>query len=194
MLRYCTHCQKDFDFSPAVVSRHEPLICPECGSVVGYNSKNPARIRETEKADEAIAGILAAFLHMAWIFYMFTGVLGIAGFFLKQNMLLYTATVISLSVFAIQLVTGTLIFTSGILFLPIGVFFGYLHYGSLEGACLGIHLVFVIRHLIRDLCYMLLTKLIRMTGDRERPVRPGSALYRNRLSSGEGEGTADEKE
>ena len=165
MLRYCIHCQKDFEFSPAAVSRGETLICPECGHVVGYNSNNPVRLRETEKADEVIGGIFVFFLRMAWIFYMLMGILGIAGFFFKLNMLLYAVTAISLSAFLVQILTGNLVFTSGIIFLPAGALLGYLHYRSPEGACLGIHLVFVIRHLIRDLLFMLLTKLIRMTRD-----------------------------
>ena len=80
-------------------------------------------------------------------------------------MLLYAVTAISLSAFLIQILTGNLVFTSGIIFLPAGALLGYLHYRSPEGACLGIRLVFVIRHLIRDLLFMLLTKLIRMTRD-----------------------------
>ena len=93
---------------------------------------------------------------------MVLGLLGVAGFVSGIDKLLYAATAISLAAFIIQFMTGTLIFASGIIFLPLGAAAGYFYFKSIEGACLGIHIVFLIRHLIRDIFFMLLFKLIRM--------------------------------
>ncbi len=163
MLRYCENCKKDFEFAPLAVSGRNDLICPECGGVIGKNSRNPANKINSEKTEEAIGNTFARLLHMSYIFYMVMGLLGITGFALGADKLLYIATGISIGAFIIQFLTGTLIFTSGIIFLPIGAAAGYIYFKSIEGACLGIHLVFLIRHIIRDIFFALIFKLIRMS-------------------------------
>ncbi len=163
MLRYCVNCKKDFEFAPLAVSGKADLICPECGGIIGKNSRNPANRVDSDKTEEAIGNAFAKLLHMSYIFYMVMGLLGVAGYVFGINKLLYFATVISLLAFIIQFMTGTLIFSSGIIFLPIGAVAGYLYFGHIEGTCLGIHIVFLIRHLIRDIFFMLIFKLIRMS-------------------------------
>ena len=44
----------------------------------------------------------------------------------------------------------------------IGAVVGYYYFKSIEGACLGVHIVFLIRHLIRDIFFTLLFKFIKM--------------------------------
>ncbi len=163
MLRYCENCKKDFEFAPLAVSGRNDLICPECGGVIGKNSRNPANKINSDKTEEAIGNTFAGLLHMSYIFYMVMGLLGIIGFVSGTDKLLYIATGISIGAFIIQFLTGTLIFTSGIIFLPLGAAAGYIYFKSIEGACLGIHLVFLIRHIIRDIFFAIIFKLIRMS-------------------------------
>ncbi len=162
MLRYCENCKKDFEFAPLAVSGKENLICPECGGIIDKNSRNPASRIDSGKTEAAIGNVFSRLLHMSYIFYMFMGLLGVAGFVLGIHKLLYAATVISLLAFVIQYFTGSLIFMSGIILLPVGAAAGYFYFKSMEGACLGVHVVFLLRHLIRDIFYTLLFKLIRM--------------------------------
>jgi len=54
MLRYCEYCNKDYEFTPLAVSGSNPLICPECGNIVGKNSRNPTKKADAEKTDENI--------------------------------------------------------------------------------------------------------------------------------------------
>lgn len=163
MLRYCKNCKKDFEFAPLAVSGKDDLICPRCGSIIEKNSRNPASRLDPGKTEEFVGSTFAKLLHMSYIFYMVMGLLGLAAFLFGINKLLYIATVISLSAFLIQFMTGTLIFRSGIIFLPVGAAAGYAYFGSIEGACLGIHIVFLIRHLIRDIFFRLIFKLIEMS-------------------------------
>ncbi|MCR4589295.1 MAG: hypothetical protein K5668_00555 [Lachnospiraceae bacterium] len=165
MLRYCENCKKDFEFAPLAVSGKDDLICPECGGIIGKNSRNPGRRIDSDKTEEAIGNAFAGLLHMSYIFYMVMGLLGVAGYVFGINKLLYLATVISLAAFIIQFMTGTLLFMSGIIFLPLGAVAGYFYFKGIEGACLGIHIVFLIRHLIRDIFFSLLFKLIRMSSE-----------------------------
>ena len=162
MLRYCENCRKDFEFAPLAVSGRDDLICPECGRVIGKNSRNPENKVNSDKTEEAIGNAFARLLHMSYIFYMVMGLLGVTGFILEAHKLLYIATGISIGAFIIQFLTGTLIFTSGIIFLPLGAAAGYIYFRSIEGAFLGIHLVFLIRHIIRDIFFALIFRLIRM--------------------------------
>ena len=163
MFRYCENCKKDFEFAPLAVSGRDDLICPECGGIIGKNSRNPANKINSDKTEEAIGNTFARLLHMSYIFYMVMGLLGIIGFIFGVDKLLYIATGISIGAFIIQFLTGTLIFTSGIIFLPLGAAAGFIYFKTIEGACLGIHLVFLIRHIIRDIFFALIFKLIRMS-------------------------------
>ena len=160
MLRYCKNCKKDFEFEPLAVSGKEPLICPECGNVIGKNSKNPGNKVDTDKTDEKIGNGFAALLHLSYIFYLVMGIIGVMGFGLGIYFLLYLATVISLTVYIAQLLTGTATFMLGIIFVPLGAITGFIFIGGIPGVCLGIHLVFLIRHLIRDVFWRLFWKLI----------------------------------
>ena len=160
MLRYCTYCKKDFDFAPLAVSGREDLICPECGNVIPKESRNPAEKDEACRTEEAIGNAYAKLMHLSYIFYMTVGVIGVICFFAGLSTLLYIATFISLICFIIQLLTGTLLFRSGLIFLPIGAVLGYLYFRSVDGACLGIHIIFLIRHLIRDILFRLIFAFI----------------------------------
>ena len=160
MLRYCVNCQKDYEFEPLAVSGKDDLICPECGSVVGKNSRNPARRAAAEEADERVGRFAAGLFHLSYIFYMLMGALGIAGFFLHVDLLLYIATALSVGVFLLQLFTGSLLFASGVFLLPLGAVLGYVYFKDLRGACLGIHIVFLLRHLVRDVFYFLFWKAV----------------------------------
>ncbi|MBQ9605641.1 MAG: hypothetical protein IJV16_00490, partial [Lachnospiraceae bacterium] len=162
MLRYCTYCKKEYDFDPLAVSGRDDLICPECGNIISKESRDPSRREVAEKTEEAIGNIYARLLHLSYIFYLSMSIVGVIGFISGFFVVLYAATIISLVAFILQLITGTLIFRSGIIFLPIGAILGYLYFRSLEGACLGIHVIFLIRHMIRDIIFRLIFAFIRL--------------------------------
>ena len=156
MLRYCSNCKKDFDFDTLSVSGKDDLICPECGCIIDKNSRNPAGKLLAEETEEKIGRAYAELLHLSYIFYMSVGVIGVIGFILGIHWLLYAATAVSLAAYIIQFLTGTLIFKSGLFLLPIGAIAGYMYFGNISGACLAIHIVFLIRHLIRDIIFRLI--------------------------------------
>lgn len=162
MLRYCNNCNKDFDFTPQQVSGKSDLICPLCGNVIGKGSRNPAIKLAVDQKEEEIGNIFGKLAHFSYIFYLVIGLIGVAGFFLKLDMLLYIATGVALTAYAIQWITRTVIFTSGIVFIPIGAYIGYNYFGTVNGACLGVHAVFIARHIIRDVLYSLIWKFIRL--------------------------------
>lgn len=161
MLRYCENCKKDFDFAPLAVSGSEPLICPECGNVVGKNSRNPEKKINSEKTDENIGRAIGGIFHLFYIFYMVMGIIGVVSYILGAHFLLYIVTAISLTVYIIQLLTGTAAFFLGIVFIPIGAIAGFIIMNGVSGACLGIHVVFLIRHLIRDVFFSLIGLIIK---------------------------------
>ncbi|MCR5824147.1 MAG: hypothetical protein K6G60_06940 [Lachnospiraceae bacterium] len=151
MLRYCKNCQKDFDFEPRAVSSAKDLICPECGTVIPKNSRNPMQGIEAERSEERVGHIFGVFLHFAYIYYLTLAVLGIIGFFTGLHGLLVITAAISLLSYAVQKITDTTNFSLGIILIPAGAIIAGLYFQSVEGALLGVHIVFLIRHLIRDI-------------------------------------------
>jgi hypothetical protein len=69
-------------------------------------------------------------------------------------------TGICLAVFLIQQFIGTQTFWTGLFFLPLGAAAGFLLLRSLDGACLGVCAVFIIRHVLWNIVSRLLGKLI----------------------------------
>ena len=160
MLRYCVNCKKDFDFEPLAVSGRGDLICPECGSVIGKNSRNPAIKENAEKTEENIGNLFAGLMHLSYIFYMVLALAGVICYFTGIYPLLFAAALISVTAYIIQLITGTVTFASGMILLPAGAVLGFIFAGGIPGACLGIHLVFLIRHLVRDIILRLIFRFL----------------------------------
>ncbi|MCR5746130.1 MAG: hypothetical protein K6G03_00295 [Lachnospiraceae bacterium] len=156
------NCKKEYDFEPLAVSGKENLICPVCGNIIDKNSRGPGSAESIENTEEAIGNATARILHFCYIFYMLLGVAGVVSYFLGASKILYGVTLFALIVFIIQFLTGYITFRSGIIFLPIGAVLGFVYFKTIDGACLGIHLVFLIRHIIRDIIYTIILRLLGM--------------------------------
>lgn len=158
--RYCTVCEKTYDFeikSPDGLNR---LVCPVCESQVGKESRDPRPKIEAERTEAKIGGVFARILRIAYLFFFVLSVVGIVAFFLKLYAVLYAVTAVVLVVYLIQLITGTTNFKLGVVLVPIGAVVSFLITRSIPGACLGVMIVFCLRHLIRDMIYRLILKLI----------------------------------
>jgi len=159
MDRYCTNCKKDFDFSPREITGRDELICPECGCVIAKNSWHPSS-NNSDEVETGIGNVIAGLFHLSYIFYLLLAIVGIICYFTHLNMGLYIATGIALAVYLGQLLTQTTYFTFGIVLLPVGAIAGYLLWNGLDGGCLGVLLVFLCRHVIRDIFWGLIRALI----------------------------------
>ena len=160
MVRYCTNCKKSFDFTIKSIYDLDKLICPECGQKIDKNSRAP--VESSDAVEEKIGMAFEKLFRFFYVFYLGCALVGIVAFFLHFSKLLFVATIVSLAVFAIQLMTGFLSFKWGLLFLPLGAAAGYFWPGGYEGACLGIMVVFAVRHLIRDVIFRLFGFLVRV--------------------------------
>ncbi|MCR5788980.1 MAG: hypothetical protein K6G83_03750 [Lachnospiraceae bacterium] len=167
MLRYCENCKKEFEFSPLAVSGKDPIFCPECGNEIDKKSRWPAEEDRAmaEKNEEGMGKAVEWLFRFCYLFYLILGILGVIGFVTGAYGLLFFATFLSVAAYILQFATGTVVFTSGVIFLPAGAIAGFLLFGGIAGACLGIHIVFLIRHVVRDIVYALIIKLIRMGAD-----------------------------
>lgn len=153
MLRYCNNCKKEFDFKIKSIKDLNSLTCPECGKKIDPNSRNIERIRKIKENESNIGNTIGNIYGFAFIFYLIFAIIGIIAYFTKQYNLLYISSGINILVFLIQFFTGTLFFYSGLIFLPLGAVGAYFIFGGLEGACLGIQIVFALRHIIRDIFF-----------------------------------------
>ncbi len=165
MLRYCVNCKKDYEYAPTAVSGKDDLICPGCGAVIDKSSRHPVDEESVSKTEEGMGRAVAGLFGFCYVFYLALGIIGVVAFITGSNKLLYAVTIIALIAFIAQYFSGTLAFTAGVVFLPLGAVCGYLIFKSLQGACLGIHVVFLIRHFLRDIVYALIYKLVRTGSD-----------------------------
>lgn len=155
MKRFCTNCQKEYEFDPVAVAGKEPLICPGCGMEVNKNSRLPGKSGNFQ-TEEKIGKIYYGFLRMAYLFYMILAVIGITGYLIHVDILLYVTTAVSLVVFLLQLITGTLTFPYGLILLPAGGVAGLFLLHGIPGICVGIQVVFLIRHLYREVIFRII--------------------------------------
>lgn len=153
MERYCSNCKKSFDFKIKSIYDLDSLVCPECGQKIDKNSRKPV---ENNDVDRKIGSVFQKIFEFFYIFYLLCALIGVAAYFFHFQTLLYIMTGISLLVYFIQLFSGFLQFKSGLFFLPAAAIAGYIITQTVEGACLGIHIVFAIRHIIRDIIFRII--------------------------------------
>lgn len=158
--RYCTNCEKTYDFEIKSPKDLEVLFCPVCGAHIDKESRDPGPKREAEKTEAQIGGVFATLMRIAYLFFFVLSGIGIIAFFLKLYTLLYVISAIVIVVYLIMLFSGTTNFKLGIIFVPIGGAIGFFITKSIPGICLGMMIVFCVRHLIRDMIYTLVWKLI----------------------------------
>ena len=140
----------------------DSLVCPECGSRIDKDSRNPALdevARATDKTEETIGNAFGCLMSLNYVFFMSISVAAIVAYNFHWDMALYILTGISLGLFVIQLFFRSVAFRTGFIFLPLGAAIGYFVLKSVRGACLGIAIVFIARHLIRALFWRLLSRL-----------------------------------
>lgn len=110
--------------------------------------------------ENKIALILEKAFHLAYIYYVVLSIIGIIGYFTGCLKLMYVMTIIVLATYILSMLFGNGAFTLGLLFIPLGAVAGYFLINGIPGACLGILLVFLIRHVIRDIIWSLVAKLL----------------------------------
>ena len=162
MIKYCTNCRKDFYFTIKSMKDLDSLVCPECGSRIDKDSRNPALdevARATDKTEETIGNAFGCLMSLNYVFFMSISVAAIVAYNFHWDIALYILTGISLGLFVIQLFFRSVAFMTGFIFLPLGAAIGYFVLKSVRGACLGIAIVFIARHLIRALFWRLLSRL-----------------------------------
>ena len=164
MVRYCKKCDSDYDFAIKSMNDLDSLVCPVCGERIDKNSRRESGRAQIAENEIKIGRFFQRLYEFAYVFYLILAIIGILAFVFHADILLYVVTGISLCAFVIQFFTGTLIFKSGLFFLPAGAITGFLLFNrSIEGACLGVHVVFAVRHFLRDVFFRFIGWLIRMS-------------------------------
>lgn len=163
MKRYCKKCQKEFEFDIDSMKDLDSLVCPECGSEIDKESRRPVDPR-IEENEEKIGRMMFGILGFNYMFFLVFATIGVVSYFLEIYPILYFTTAVNLIVYLAHILGGSTRFKSGILFIPVGAALFYLFYGTIESACLGVQVVFIIRHIIRDVLYTSIIKLARWGG------------------------------
>ena len=158
MKRFCSNCNKEFDFEINGMKDLENLVCPECGHRIGKNSR--LVVDDTEN-EEKMLGFLGGVLTFFWFFYLIISLLGIGAYFLHWDKTLYVLTGIILCVYSAQMLWGSGRFALGLILIPAGAVAGYIYLKTVQGACFGVMAVFAARHIIRDVIWNLVMLIVR---------------------------------
>lgn len=158
--RYCTLCEKNYDFEIKKPDDLNMLFCPVCGAHVGKESRDPKPKMDAAKTETQIGKTIYTIMRIVYLFIFVMSVIGIVAFAFRLYTVLYVVTGIALVVYLIQIFTGYSSFKLGLILVPLGGVFGFLITKNVAGACLGMMAVFCIRFIIRDLLYKMLFKLI----------------------------------
>lgn len=161
MNRYCNNCQKNYDI-PGIKSMKDldNIVCPMCGQKIESNSRKPQPASGFSDAELHWAKIIQTLFNMSYLFYLTMAVIGIEGYIFHHDLLLYIATGIAVAMYILQVYTRTATFRWGMLLLPLGALAGGFYFRTPQGACLGICIVFAVRHLLRDVFWKLLGRFI----------------------------------
>ena len=116
--------------------------------------------------ENKLATIIQKAFRVAYVYYMVLSIIGIIGYFTGCFKLMYVMTGIILVTYILSFLLGNATFVSGLLFIPLGAVAGYIWLNGIPGACLAILLVFLIRHVIKDIIWTLVIKLLnKISGD-----------------------------
>lgn len=164
MVRYCTNCNTGTDFPIKSMTDLDNLICPKCGSKVDKNSRSPEnKTEEPDQAAEIAGGFFYLLYKIRYYFFFVVALIGIGAYFLKIYKLMFVVTVINLAIFYIRLLFYRFGGLFGFVFIPLGAFLGYtLAGGDINGICLGVLIVFAIRHMFKAFLARLFGKLIQV--------------------------------
>ncbi len=164
MNRYCANCQKEYDFKIKSMDDLDKLICPVCGAKIDKNSRKPDPVGKNGKtADETIGNVVGGYFTIKYYLHFVLAIIGLIAFFLHMNGLLYFMASACVITWLSQFLFGRISFLSGFLFIPLGAIIGAVVIkGLFRGICLGVVVVFILRHLIRGFNYFILAKLIKL--------------------------------
>lgn len=161
MYRYCTKCQKNIDFDIKSMEQLDELVCPECGSKIDKNSRQPRNVLQEEKMEIAIGRGINGLMWLGFVIYILVATVGIIAFCLRLDIFLYIITAIGMVTFLVKYGRGTSFIDSGILWVVLGAVFGFFLYRSVPGICFGINAGIIIRQVIKYLIMGLLFRVLR---------------------------------
>jgi len=110
--------------------------------------------------ENGLGDFIQKLFHISYIFYMILSVAGIIAYMLKSEKILIFITVVILAFYVLQLLIGMLTFASGLILIPAAAVIGYIFLNGIIGSCLCICILFLTRHIIRDVFYTLIFKFI----------------------------------
>lgn len=160
MNRYCTKCNKEYDFKIVSMDELDNLKCPVCGSKIDKNSRKPRDIEAETKVEETIGEGFYMIFKFAYFFYLICGVIGVAAYFLGLDKLLFADTVICLVTYLMRYGRSYDYRGLDMMWIVGGAGIGYYYFRTVQGACLGIMVGLILRHIVKTIIYRLLSKFI----------------------------------
>lgn len=160
MKRYCPNCNTTYGFEIKRADDLNHLVCPECKQPIDKNSRPPIEGKSTDEVTTEIGNFIGFCLRFSYLFYFVLSAVGIVAFIFKWFPVLYVVTGTQLLVYIFLMIIGVRNFKWGLLLIPVGAIIGFIIFRSIAGICLGICIVYFVRHLIRDMFLRLIFKMV----------------------------------
>lgn len=128
---------------------------------VEESNKQEANSKPEAKKELTAGDVMDKAASVAYWFYAVLAAAAIVTYAINQNKALYIITGVLVVASVIQFFIGWVWSRLGILLIPVGIGFGIYLWGGLRGACLGIAIAFLIRHIFREIVWKVLLKLFR---------------------------------
>lgn len=145
MIRYCNHCEKEFDFKIKSMKELENLTCPKCGQKVEKESRKPVDEESKEGVANAISSAYGWMIYAIYSCMFVFSIVGIYAYLRNKDGLLYIASLL-------MILVGLFWYGSFLLcgvFLALGTGIGFLIFHTLKGACFGLLIGSIVWQLVR---------------------------------------------
>lgn len=147
MLRYCPNCKKDYNIHVKSMAEMDQMVCPVCKGKIEKESKNPEHIGAEDGMESHIGKTMYELIYLSILFYFCCGLISIVAFVFHWDKVLYIVTAVSVIGYFLQYFNMEL----GLIWMTVGAVAGYFIFHSVQGACLGVEVMLIIRHIIRRL-------------------------------------------
>ena len=159
---YCIDCDYEFNYSINSMNDLSNILCPKCGNKIDINSKKKVY---TSKGVLVFDKTVHKLLDFYYYFYFILSIIGLVGFYLGFNKLLFICSIISFIVYFIELIIGFTRNVLGLFGLIISFIVGVLVINDLFiGICVGACYLFLISGIFKIIYNLIINRLYRKYG------------------------------
>lgn len=159
---YCVNCDYEFIYSVNSINDLSDVVCPKCNSIINTKDKKYVSVSKSIRRFDKFVNKLLDFYYY---FYFIFSIIGILGFYLGINKVLFVCSIISFILYFVELLFGFTRNFLGIFGVFVGSIVGILVLDNLIiGICVGSLVNFFISGVIKIIINTIINRLYRKYG------------------------------